>query len=181
VSREVRVTEKGAIHVYTGNGKGKTTAALGLAWRALGRGSKVCMVQFMKAPNTCGEQSFADTLAPMFAIRPMGRKGFIGNRPLEPEDISCAEAALASARDAMLSGEYDVIILDEANVAVHKRLLGLEMLLALIADKPNEIVLVVTGRNAHPDVIDCADVAVEIKKIKHHFDKGVRAVKGIDY
>lgn len=175
------MAEKGAIHVYTGDGKGKTTAALGLAWRALGRGLKVCMVQFMKAPNTCGEHSFAETLAPMFSIRPMGRKGFIGDRPLEPEDISSAESALASARRAMLSGEYDVIILDEANVAVHKRLLKLEKLLALMADKPNEIVLVLTGRNAHPDVIDNADVVVEIKKIKHHFDKGVRAVEGIDY
>jgi cob(I)alamin adenosyltransferase len=175
------MAEKGAIHVYTGDGKGKTTAALGLAWRAVSRGLKVYMVQFMKAPNTSGEHLFADSFAPMFTIRPMGRNGFIGDRPVEPEDLSCAEAALESARGAMLSGKYDVLILDEANVAVYKRLLEVEKLLALMADKPNDLVLVLTGRNAHPDVIDIADVVVEMKKIKHHFDKGVRATEGIDY
>jgi len=181
VSREAGMIEKGLTYVFTGDGKGKTTAALGLAWRAVSRGLKVCMVQFLKTPYTSGEHFAADLLSPMFTIRPMGRNGFIGDRPLEPEDFSAADAALEAARAAICSGEYGVVILDEANVAVHKKILDVKKLLEVMADKPSDLVLVVTGRNAHRDVIDLADVVVEMKKIKHYFDKGVRAVEGIDY
>ncbi len=113
------MNEKGQIHVFTGEGKGKTTAALGLACRAVGRGLKAFMVQFLKAPDTSGEQFAAKALEPLLTIKPMGRKGFIRRRGCEPLDTVMAELALEEARWAMLHGENNVVILDEANVAVH--------------------------------------------------------------
>ncbi len=175
------MTETGKVQVFTGEGKGKTTAALGLAWRAIGRDLKVFMVQFLKAPDTSGEHFSAKALHPYFVIKPMGRKGFIRRRGCEPLDQVMAEMALEEARSAMLGGEYDVIILDEINVAVHFRLLDVKDLLELIDEKPEKVELVLTGRYAHADVIEKADVALEMRKIKHHFDEGVPARKGIEY
>jgi cob(I)alamin adenosyltransferase len=174
-------TETGKIQVFTGDGKGKTTAALGLAWRAIGRGLKVFMVQFLKAPDTSGEHFAAKAFAPLFTIKPMGKEGFIRRRGCDPLDQIMAEMALEEAREAMLSGEYDLIILDEINVAVHLGLLNVTDLLELIDLKPEKVELVLTGRYAHPGVIERADMVLEMKKIKHHFDKGVMARKGIEY
>jgi len=171
----------GKIQVFTGEGKGKTTAALGLAVRAIGRGFKVFMVQFLKAPGTSGEQLAVQSLAPMMVIRPMGRKGFISRRGYEPLDTTMAELALKEARNAMSSGSYDVVILDEVNLAVHLGLIGVQDLLNLMDSKPENVELVFTGRYAHPEIISHADVVQEMKKIKHHFDKGVKARKGIEY
>ena len=173
--------EKGHIRVYTGDGKGKTTAALGLACMAIARDRRVFMVQFLKRPNTSGEHFAAEAVSSLFTIRPMGRGGFIGQRQLEPEDLSAGQQALEEAREAMLGGDYAMIILDEANVAVHKGVIDLKQLLDFMAAKPENVVLVITGRSAHPDVIDLADVVVEMKKIKHYFDEGVKPIKGIDY
>ncbi|MEW6349508.1 MAG: cob(I)yrinic acid a,c-diamide adenosyltransferase [Thermodesulfobacteriota bacterium] len=175
------MTETGKIQVFTGEGKGKTTAALGLAWRAIGRGLKVLMVQFLKAPDTSGEHFSAGALHPHFVIKPMGRKGFIRRRGCEPLDQVMAEIALEEARTAILSKEYDVVILDEINVAIHFGLIDVQDLLEIIDSKPEKVELVITGRYAHPDVIERADVALEMKKIKHHFDDGVPARKGIEY
>jgi cob(I)alamin adenosyltransferase len=173
--------EEGQIHVYTGDGKGKTTAALGLACMAISRDLRVFMVQFLKRPNTSGEHFAAEALSPLFTIKPMGRGGFIGRRQFEPEDRAVGQRALEEAREAMLGGEYAMIILDEANVAVHFGVIDLKQLLDFVSAKPENVVLVITGRNAHPDVIDLADVVVEMKKIKHYFDNGVKPMKGIDY
>jgi cob(I)alamin adenosyltransferase len=171
----------GKIQVFTGEGKGKTTAAVGLAVRAIGRGFRVFMVQFLKAPDTSGEQIALKSLAPMITIKPMGRKGFIFERGCEPMDVEMAKKALAEARSAMLSGEFDMIILDEVNVAENLGLIDIQEVLDLMNSKPDNVELVLTGRYAHPEIINRADVVLEMKKIKHHFDKGVRARNGIEY
>jgi cob(I)alamin adenosyltransferase len=175
------MTETGKIQVFTGEGKGKTTAALGLAWRAIGRGLKVFMVQFMKAPDTSGEHFAAKAFAPMMTIKPMGRKGFIVGRGCDPLDAVMAELALEEARNAMLGGEYDVIILDEINVAVNFGIVDVKNVLELLEAKPKKVEMVLTGRYAHPEVITHADVVLEMKKIKHHYDNGVAAREGIEY
>ena len=114
--------QEGQIRVYTGDGKGKTTAALGLAWMAISRGLRVFMVQFLKPPDSSGEHFAAKIFSSLFKIRPMGRGGFIGKRKLEPEDQAAGRRALEEARDAMLGGDYDLIILDEANVGSTRKL-----------------------------------------------------------
>jgi cob(I)alamin adenosyltransferase len=171
----------GRIQVFTGEGKGKTTAALGLAVRAIGRGLKVYMVQFLKAPHTSGEHVAVQSLAPMLIIKAMGRKGFIGKNEPDSEDVNMAEHALNDARIAMLGGSYDVIILDEVNIALHLGLISLPRLLEFLDSKPDNVELVLTGRYARPEVISRADAVQEMKKIKHHFDKGGKARKGFEY
>ncbi|MCX5862706.1 MAG: cob(I)yrinic acid a,c-diamide adenosyltransferase [Desulfomonile sp.] len=171
----------GKIQVFTGEGKGKTTAALGLALRAIGRGHKVFIVQFLKAPDTSGEQIAAQSLAPMITIKPMGRKGFIFRRGCEPQDVEMAEQALEEARSAMLNGAFDVIVLDEVNCAIHLGLIDVTDVLDFMNSKPDNVELVLTGRYARPEIINRADVVLEMKQIKHHFDQGVKARKGIEY
>jgi cob(I)alamin adenosyltransferase len=171
----------GKIQVFTGEGKGKTTAAVGLAVRAIGRGFKVFMVQFLKAPGTSGEQITFASLSPMITIKSMGREGFIFQRGCEPVDVEMAKQALQEASTAMLSGKFDVIILDEVNIAEHLGLIDVQDILDLMNAKPDNVELVLTGRYAHPKIIDRADVVLEMKKIKHHFDNGVRARIGIEY
>jgi cob(I)alamin adenosyltransferase len=171
----------GRIQVFTGEGKGKTTAALGLAVRAIGRGLKVLMIQFLKAPDSSGEHVAVQSLAPMLIIKAMGRKGFIGENGPESQDSRMAELALNEARTAMLSGSYDVIILDEVNMALHLGLISLQALLEFLDAKPEKVELVLTGRYARPEIISRADAVQEMKKIKHHFDKGGQARKGFEY
>ncbi|HMK34770.1 MAG TPA: cob(I)yrinic acid a,c-diamide adenosyltransferase [Desulfomonilaceae bacterium] len=171
----------GRIQVFTGEGKGKTTAALGLAVRAIGRGLKVFMVQFLKAPDTSGEHTAVQSLAPMLIIKAMGRKGFIKKQGPDPLDTRMAELALQEACKAMLSGSYDVIILDEVNIAVNLRLISVQRLLEFLDSKPANVEVVLTGRYAHPEIISRADAVQEMKKIKHHFDKGGKARKGFEY
>jgi cob(I)alamin adenosyltransferase len=173
--------ETSRVHVFTGEGKGKTTAAVGLAWCAIGRGLKVFMVQFLKAPDTSGEHFAAKAFEPMFTIKPMGRKGFIRGRGGDPLDKSLAARALGEARTAMLSGDYDMVILDEINVAVNLGLVPIEDVLDFMDARPDGVEIVFTGRDAHPDVIERADSVLEMKKIKHPFDQGVAARKGIEY
>jgi cob(I)alamin adenosyltransferase len=135
------------------------------------------MVQFLKAPETSGEQFAAEAFAPMLTIKPMGRKGF----GCEPLDAIMAERGLEEARNAMLSGEYGIVILDEINIAVHLGLVEPQTVLELMDAKPENVELVLTGRYAHPKVIERADCVLEVKKIKHHFDKGVEGREGIEY
>lgn len=175
------MAETGKIQVFTGEGKGKTTAALGVAWRAIGMGRRVFMVQFLKAPETSGEQFAAHAFAPMITIKSMGRKGLIRRRGAEPLDAAMAEVALEEARNAMLSGKYDVIILDEINVAVNLGLVKVKDLLNLMDARPENVELVLTGRYADPEIVMRADVVLEMKKVKHHFDKGTPAREGIEY
>jgi cob(I)alamin adenosyltransferase len=168
------------IQVYTGDGKGKTTASLGLALRAVGQGLKVYMIQFLKGEERTGEIMAAEKLAPDLTIRPMGRTGFINRDNQDPGDRLLAQKALNHAREIMLGRGYDILILDEINVAVALGLLPVEGVLELMDLKPEALELVLTGRKADPRIIERADLVTEMKKIKHYFEQGVPARTGIE-
>jgi cob(I)alamin adenosyltransferase len=174
---------RGLVLVITGDGKGKTTSCLGMAVRAVGYGMKVLMVQFIKGSLHYGEIDGAKRLAPEFELLPMG-KGFVGIRgdslPME-EHRAAARGALSLARERMLSGKYDVIILDEVNVAVRLGLIDVGDVLSLIGGKPPIVHLILSGRGAHDDVIRVANLVSEVRSVKHPFDEGIEAEKGIDY
>ncbi|MBW1711620.1 MAG: cob(I)yrinic acid a,c-diamide adenosyltransferase [Deltaproteobacteria bacterium] len=174
-------TRKGLIQVYTGEGKGKTTAALGLALRAVGRGLRVRMFQFMKAPRSSGEHFSAARLAPDLEISPVGRKGFIFNKEPDPQDIRLAAEGLARARQASDSGQVDLLILDEVDVALSLGLLSLEPLLELLDTRPPAVEVVLTGRGAPPEVLERADLVTEMRLVKHPYKEGVKAREGIEY
>jgi len=171
----------GKVQVFTGDGKGKTTAAAGSALRAAGRGLKVLMIQFLKAPDTSGEHFAIKALEPMITIKPMGRKGFIRVRGVDPLDAEMAKTALEEAKWAMSDGEYDMIILDEVNLAVHFGLIGVEDVVKLLDSRPEKVELILTGRYASEELISRADLVVEMKKVKHHYDNGVGAREGMEY
>ncbi len=182
----VQEKEKGAhglVIVYTGDGKGKTTAAIGMAFRAIGRGWKVLMIQFGKGSWHYAELDTAKRLAPAFEIIPMGI-GFykiLDDRHTEEEHRAAAHRALAFSREQMLSGKYDMLILDEVNGAVVAGLLEVEEVLSLLDERPEDLTLVLTGRNAARALIERADLVTEMREIKHPYQKGVLAQKGIDY
>ncbi len=170
----------GYIQVYTGNGKGKTTAALGLAFRAAGRGFKTYVAQFLKAQLT-GEIEAAKKLSPLIRIEQFGREGFITVKDgPDDEDITRAGAGLAKALEAMLSGEYRIVILDEVNTAVHFKILRETDVLDFIDKRPAEVELVLTGRYAPASFIGRADLVTEMREIKHYFERGVKAREGIE-
>jgi cob(I)alamin adenosyltransferase len=172
---------KGLVQVYTGDGKGKTTAALGLALRAAGRGLRVLIVQFMKPPESTGEQFALPELGGRVEIRALGQPKWLrADRP-DPEDVRLAEKGLAEARQAMLSGALDLLILDEVNVAVHFHLLRVEDVLGLLRDRPENVEVVLTGRRAAPELIEAADLVTEMRLIKHPFEQGVKAREGIEF
>jgi len=171
--------ETGLVQVYTGNGKGKTTAALGLALRATGHGLRVRIVQFMKGGGPYGEHAAAERMAPLLSIARTGQAGWVKKGDPAPEDRREAERALALAREA-LAGSYDLVILDEANGAVDFGLVAVEEILALIAAKPGNVELVLTGRNAHAKVIEAADLVSEVREVKHYFSQGVDFRVGIE-
>lgn len=171
--------KRGYIQVYTGSGKGKTTAALGLALRAVGHGFRVCMIQFMKNDKETGEVRAADLLAPHLSIHPMGPRVFIRGKP-KPIDYQMARKALDLSKSVIQKEDYDVVILDEVNMAIHFGLITVEDVLALMDLKPNSVELVLTGRNARPEVIEKADLVTEMVAIKHYFDRGIAARKGIE-
>lgn len=172
--------EKGLVQVYTGNGKGKTTAALGLALRAAGRELMVCMIQFMKGGGPYGEHFAAKRLAPFLTIIPTGREGWVNRENPDPEDRRLAQEALRLGADAVKSGTYDLVIMDEVNGAIGFGLLSVEDLLAVINNKPENVELVLTGRNADQQIIDAADLVTEMNEIKHYYKSGVPARIGIE-
>lgn len=182
----LRDKEKGShglLIVYTGDGKGKTTAALGMALRAIGRGWKVLMIQFGKGTWHYAELDSSKRLEPDFEIIPMG-KGFykiLDDRYTEQDHRAAARRAIDLSRTEMLSGKYDLLILDEISGAVNSGLLDLADVVKLIDDKPEDLTLVLTGRNAPPEVIERADLVTEMREIKHPYQKGIMAQKGIDY
>lgn len=171
----------GGIRILTGDGKGKTTSAVGLAWQAADHGLRVFMVQFLKARDSSGEHFAVQACAPGFTIESIGKKGFIRGRGCEPMDSILAQLALEAARKAMLEDGYDLIILDEVNVAVHLGLISPQKLLDFLDAKPPNVRLVLTGRYAHPDVMERADSVLELHKVKHCFDNGICAQKGIEF
>jgi len=169
---------KGYIQVYTGDGKGKTTAALGLAMRAFGAGLNIFMAQFVKG-MTYSEQETFKVLSEQLTVKQYGRGCFIKGDPTE-EDINAAREGLKEVRELMLSGKYQVIILDEANIATFYNLFSVDDLLDLINEKPDGLELIITGRRADPKIIEVADLVTEMKEIKHYYQKGVVARTGIE-
>jgi len=171
---------KGLVQVFTGDGKGKTSAALGTALRALGHGLRVYFAFFMKGTYPSGERNILSKL-PNVNIASFGSGKFVNPADVKPEEIEQAKQALATARKAMLSGNYDLVVLDEVNIAVAWKLVELDEVLKLIKDKPNNVELILTGRNADAKLIELADLVTEMRKIKHPYDKGVKMRQGIDY
>ncbi len=170
----------GLIQVYTGEGKGKTTAALGQAVRAAGQGLRVCIVQFMKGWPHYGELP-ALAAIPAITIRQFGRAEFVNKASPDPQDIREAEEGLAYARQAMLSGQYDIIVLDEVNMALDFELIPLADVLRLCDEKPEHIELILTGRCAPPEIIRRADLVTEMRSLKHPYDRGIQSRQGIEY
>lgn len=168
---------RGYIQVYTGNGKGKTTAALGLALRAAGAGFPVFIGQFLKA--TSSEYKVLSGFRDLITIKAYGREGLL--KEINSIDIKLAKEGLEDCKKAILSEKYKLVILDEANVAVHLNLFSIEALLEVISNKPPSLELVITGRYAHKKLIEIADLVTEMKEIKHYYQKGVIGRKGIEY
>ena len=168
------------IHIYTGDGKGKTSAALGLALRALGRGLTVHMVRFIKGKVDYGEAVVAKNLLG-FEMVSFGKGSFIEGGSPTPEDIEQARKALDHVRNIFEKDGYDIIILDEINVAISLGLIETQDILRLIDLKPDGIELVLTGRGAPNEIVEAADLVTEMKEIKHPFNKGIEARKGIEY
>ncbi len=180
---EQKFEDKGLVIVYTGNGKGKTTAALGLCVRAVGYDEKVCIVQFIKGSWKYGELDGIKRLAPNVELyqKGLGFVGIIDDKLDRSEHIKAAEEAVSFAKEKILSGKYDIVILDEINVALNLGLIKVEQVMDLIDVKPELLDLVLTGRNAHPEIIERADLVTEMREIKHPYQKGIMAQKGIDF
>lgn len=171
---------KGYVQVYTGNCKGKTTAALGLAFRAMGRGLKTYIGQFMKGQQY-GELEAARLVKPYITIEQYGKEGFIHvKNPPEHEDVRMAQEGLAKARKAMLAGDYDIVIFDEIITAHCFHLVSIDNMLDLIKIKPDNVEIVLTGRYAPQELIDAADLVTEMLEIKHYYTKGVTSRDGIE-
>ena len=172
--------EKGLVQVYTGNGKGKSSASFGLALRAVGRGLKVYIVQFIKGGFDYGELYVVDKL-PGLTLRAFGRGRFVSEKKPDKVDVDLARQAFETAREAVMKGEADIVILDEINVALYLRLISIEEVLELIKRKPEHVELVLTGRNAPREIVQAADLVTEMIEIKHPYSAGFNARKGIEY
>lgn len=172
--------ELGLVQVYTGDGKGKTTASIGLAVRAVGKGMKVLMVQFLKG-RPYGEIETSKLFSDKFRIVQAGLDSFVKRGEPSAEDLRLAQRGLGIAREAIMSGEYDIVILDEVNVAVHLGVLEVEEVLPLIDGRPEGVEIVLTGRYAPEEFCERADVLTEMKKVRHCFDRGVGMREGIEF
>lgn len=167
--------------MYTGPGKGKTTASLGAAFRAIGQGLKVLMVQFLKGSWHYGELDTAKLLGEdRIKLLPMGR-GFIKADKPGAEDIQLVEQAWEFASEKIRSSEYDLVILDEINYAISYKMLDPERVVETLRQKPEMVHVILTGRNAHPKIVEIADLVTEMREVKHPYQKGIEAQRGIDY
>ena len=170
------------ILINTGPGKGKTTAALGTALRAVGCGMRVLVLQFIKGSWHYGELDAVEAFGQNFVLKQMGR-GFvkIGGAESDPEDVRMVEAAWAEARDAIYSGEWDLVVLDEINYAISYHMLDAAVVAETLRGKPEMVHVILTGRNAHPLLIELADTVTEMREVKHAYQKGILAQRGIEY
>jgi len=180
-----KFSEIGYIQVYTGDGKGKTTASLGLTFRALGRGWNVLVILFTKGGDDYGELFSARQMSPQIAkqltIVQAGLNRIVFTHNMKEEDAIEIQNGWEIAKRAAASGKYQMIVMDEANIAIDLGLIPLEEMKALLKNKPPELEIVLTGRRAHPDIIELAHLVSEIRPIKHYWDIGVKARKGIEY
>lgn len=172
--------KRGLVMVLTGNGKGKTTSALGQALRAIGHGYRVCMVQFMKG-KSYGELIAAEKYLPNFKIFQYGLDSFVMRDNPAPIDAELARQGLEMARRLIRSKEYDMIILDEINVAVDFKLIPLEEVIEMVRGKPPELDLILTGRYAPEEIREMADLVSEVTEIKHHYAAGIKGREGIEF
>jgi cob(I)alamin adenosyltransferase len=172
--------QPGLVQVFTGNGKGKTTAALGTVLRAAGHGLKIFIIFFMKGDYARGEFKALEKF-PNVEVSRSGFRKFVNPTSITPEEKEQAARAFTAAREAVTGGRYDLVVLDELNVAVAFNLVGLDEVLQLVKDKPPEVELIITGRLADNRLIEIADLVTEMVKIKHPYDKGIKARKGIEY
>jgi cob(I)alamin adenosyltransferase len=173
---------RGLIIIHTGPGKGKTTAAMGTGLRAVGQGLRVLMLQFIKGSWHYGELDAVQAFGDRFVIRQMGR-GFVkvGAEKPDPEDVQMVEEAWQEAERAMASREWDLLILDEINYAISYKMLSPEPVAAALKAKPEELHVILTGRNAHPSLVELADTVTEFREVKHAYQKGILAQRGIEY
>ena len=170
---------KGYVHVYTGNGKGKTTAAFGLALRACGADKKVFIAQFVKG-KAYSEINAIRNYLPQTEIKQYGNGYFINKKPAKA-DIEVAQQGLREIKELVKSGDNDLVILDEIFIALHYKLISVEAVIELIKNKPDKLELVLSGRYAPHKIIDLADLVTEMKEIKHYYQNGVKARKGIEF
>ena len=173
---------RGLIIVNTGPGKGKTTAAMGTALRAVGQGMRVLMLQFLKGSWHYGELDAVKAFGDKFVIKQMGR-GFVkvGSEKPDPEDVRMVEEAWVEAEKAVQSGEWDLVILDEINYAISYGMLDAGKVAESLRKKPEMVHVILTGRNAHPSIVELADTVTEMRQVKHAYEKGVMAQRGIEY
>lgn len=175
-------SRQGLILINTGPGKGKTTAAMGTALRAVGNGMRVLMIQFLKGSWHYGELDAVKAFGDNFVLKQMGR-GFVkvGGAETDPEDVRLVEAAWAEARDAIYSGDWDMVVLDEINYAIGYGMLDPVIVAEALRQRPEMVHVILTGRNAHPLLVELADTVTEMREMKHAYQKGILAQRGIEY
>ena len=175
-------SRRGLILINTGPGKGKTTAAMGTALRAVGNGMRVLMLQFLKGSWHYGELDAVQAFGGNFVMKQLGR-GFvkIGGAETDPEDIRMVEAAWDEARAAILSGDWDMVVLDEINYAIGYGMLDPAKVVETLKQRPEMVHVILTGRNAHPDLVSIADTVTEMRQVKHAYENGILAQRGIEY
>jgi cob(I)alamin adenosyltransferase len=175
-------SRRGLILINTGPGKGKTTAALGTAFRAVGNGMRVLVLQFLKGSWHYGELDAVLPFGDNFVLKQLGR-GFVkvGGAETDPEDIRLVEAAWAEAREAILSGEWDLVVLDEINYAIGYKMLDPALVAETLLNRPEMVHVILTGRNAHPTLVEIADTVTEMREVKHAYQKGILAQRGIEF
>jgi cob(I)alamin adenosyltransferase len=173
---------RGLIIVNTGPGKGKTTAAMGTALRAVGNGMRVLMLQFLKGSWHYGELDAVKAFGDRWVMKQMGR-GFVkvGGAETDPEDVRLVEEAWREAEQAIMSGEWDLVVLDEINYAISYGMLDAQKVAEALKRKPELVHVILTGRNAHPAIVELADTVTEMRQVKHAYEKGVMAQRGIEY
>ena len=175
-----KTIEKGLLIVHTGKGKGKSTAAMGLAIRAIGNGMKVGIVQFVKGVWETGERGVLDKFPDLVSIKAMG-DGFTWETQDRERDIKAAETAWAASKEMIASGDYKMVILDELNIVLRYDYIPLDDVIETLKSKPKDLHVVITGRNAKDDLIEVADLVTEMTLIKHPFRGGVKAQVGIEF
>lgn len=171
----------GYVQVYTGDGKGKTTASLGLVARAAGYGHRACIVSFLKGDPNYGELRFIREHMPMVEYHLAGRMSFVDPSDPAQEDVDIAQQGFATARDAIASGDFQVVVLDEVNVAVQLGLVDEDQLVAVLDAKPEHVEVVLTGRDASERIVERADLVTEMRMVKHFYEAGIPARRGIEF